>query len=99
VQHSAEGDEIRLGSALRDGTVSFWVADDGPGVAPRDAEQIFQRFARGTNGAASRDQRAGAGLGLAIVSAIAGAHGGSVTLVSEPGHGALFAVELPTGRS
>jgi two-component system OmpR family sensor kinase len=98
VQHSDDGDEIRLGSALRGGTVSFWVADNGPGVARQDAEKIFQRFARGANGAA-RDHRAGAGLGLAIVSAIAEAHGGAVTLVSEPGHGARFAVELPAGVS
>lgn len=96
VQHSADGDEIRLGSALHGGKVSFWVADNGPGVASQDAEKIFQRFARGSNGA-TRDYRAGAGLGLAIVSAIAEAHGGSVTLESPPGRGATFAVELPAG--
>jgi two-component system OmpR family sensor kinase len=96
VQHSAEGDVIRLGSARSGGLVSFWVSDSGPGVAPRDAERIFQRFTRGSDGAA-REHRAGAGLGLAIVSAIAEAHGGSVTLVSEPGRGATFAVELPAG--
>ena len=96
VQHSADGDVIRLGSALSGGRLSFWVADSGPGVAPQDAERIFQRFTRGSTGAPG-EHRAGAGLGLAIVSAIAEAHGGSVTLVSQPGQGATFAVELPAG--
>jgi signal transduction histidine kinase len=96
VQHSADGDVIRLGSAMSGGLVKFWVADSGPGVAPQDAERIFQRFARGAANKAP-EHRAGAGLGLAIVSAIAEAHGGSVSLVSEPGQGATFAVELPAG--
>jgi signal transduction histidine kinase len=60
-------------------------------VSARDIERIFQRFARG---AGQRDHR-GAGLGLAIVAAIADAHGGSVTVASTPGRGATFAVELP----
>jgi signal transduction histidine kinase len=90
VQHSGDGDEIRLGSALREGKASFWVTDTGPGVSDRDVERIFQRFVRGGG-----DHRGGAGLGLAIVAAIAGAHGGSVTVASTPGHGATFAVELP----
>jgi signal transduction histidine kinase len=92
VQHSGDGDEIRLGSSLREGKASFWVTDTGPGVSDQDIERIFQRF---TRGAGQRDHRGGAGLGLAIVAAIADAHGGSVTVASTPGRGATFAVELP----
>ncbi|MGH4016016.1 MAG: ATP-binding protein [Pseudonocardiaceae bacterium] len=100
VQHTGDGAEIRLGSALRsDGgrraTVSFWVTDTGPGVRPEDAQEIFERFSRGSTGGA-RDHRTGAGLGLAIVRAIADAHRGSVRLISAPGHGATFGIELPT---
>jgi two-component system, OmpR family, sensor kinase len=91
VQHSRDGDEIRLGSSLYGGLASFWVTDSGPGVAEQDAQRIFQRFTRGSGGG----PRTGAGLGLAIVSAIADAHGGSVKLVSTPGRGATFGLELP----
>jgi signal transduction histidine kinase len=60
------------------------VTDDGPGIAPEDAERAFGRFARlddarsrpGEKGAAEE----GAGLGLAIVKSTAEAHGGSVSL-------------------
>jgi signal transduction histidine kinase len=96
VQHTSTGDRVLVGSALLDGHVSFWVTDHGPGVSPEDVEVIFNRFARGsTDGAAAH--RAGAGLGLAIVRAIAEAHGGVVKLVSTPGEGATFGIELPGG--
>jgi two-component system, OmpR family, sensor kinase len=93
VQHTRDGDDILLGSALLDGRVSFWITDTGPGVAAEDAEVIFERFSRGSGGA--RGHRTGAGLGLAIVTAIAEAHGGTVRLVSTPGSGATFGIELP----
>ena len=73
--------------------VSFWVTDTGPGVPPEDAEAIFERFSRGSRG--SGDARPGAGLGLAIVRAIAEAHRGVVRLASTPGQGARFSIELP----
>ncbi|PXY19508.1 sensor histidine kinase [Prauserella muralis] len=92
VQHTAEGAPIRIGSVFSDGTVSFWVTDSGPGVSTEDIERIFGRFVRGEAGA--RDG-AGAGLGLAIVKAIAEAHHGTVRVLSEPGQGATFGLELP----
>ncbi len=55
------------------------VTDDGPGIAPEDAERAFGRFARLDN-ARSRTGEEGAGLGLAIVRTTAQAHGGSVSL-------------------
>jgi two-component system, OmpR family, sensor kinase len=94
VQHTRAGDTIRLGSALRDGLVSFHVADTGPGVRPEDATAIFERFSRGTSGGAAAN-RTGAGLGLSIVRAIAEAHGGRVRLRSRPGEGATFTIEVP----
>ncbi|WP_300008450.1 HAMP domain-containing sensor histidine kinase [Pseudonocardia sp.] len=98
VQHTEVGATIRIGSAVerRAGvdTVSVWVADTGPGVRAEDAEGIFERFSRGSTGGA-RSHRSGAGLGLAIVRAIAEAHGGRVRLDSVPGAGARFTIEVP----
>ncbi|MCP2259269.1 Signal transduction histidine kinase [Streptoalloteichus tenebrarius] len=92
VQHTNQGDEIRLGSARVDDRVSFWVTDTGPGVQPDEVDRIFDRFARGS---AARGDRGGAGLGLAIVRAIADAHHGRVRVRSTPGEGATFALDLP----
>jgi two-component system, OmpR family, sensor kinase len=91
VQHTDDGDPIRVGSELRDGRARLWIADEGPGIPRADQERIFERFARG----GGRRRSDGAGLGLAIVRAIAEAHGGRVILRSEPGHGASFTLEIP----
>jgi two-component system, OmpR family, sensor kinase len=100
VGHTAPGAEIGIGSALypdRNGrpAVSFWVTDTGPGVQPEDAETIFERFSRGPRPCGASGHRPGAGLGLAIVRAIAEAHHGVVRLTSLPGQGATFGIELP----
>lgn len=60
----------------------FTVHDDGPGFAPDIAAHAFERFARGDAG---RHREGGVGLGLALVEAIVASHGGTVTLISEPG--------------
>jgi signal transduction histidine kinase len=63
------------------------VEDTGPGVPLELKEQIFNPFVT--------TKKSGVGLGLAIVSKIVDAHGGSLKLVSEPGHGACFRVTFP----
>ncbi|TDB96743.1 HAMP domain-containing histidine kinase [Actinomadura sp. 7K534] len=98
VRHTGDGDTIEVGSAVRDGAVLLWVRDDGPGVAPPDAERIFERFVRGdreprpAGGAGPGD---GAGLGLAIVASIARAHDGTAHVESPPDGGARFVLTLP----
>jgi two-component system OmpR family sensor kinase len=93
VQHTEAGDRIGLGGTLVDGHARLWVHDSGPGVALDDADRIFERFARADNGSHRTE---GAGLGLAIVRAIAEAHGGQVELTSPPGDGATFTIMIPT---
>ncbi len=93
VQHTEPGDRIALGSALRGDTARLWVADSGPGVPADEQDAIFDRFHRGSD----RRRSDGAGLGLAIVRAIADAHGGRVELDSRAGHGATFTLIIPTG--
>lgn len=97
-QYSPEGSTVSLGSAfeLEDGrrVLKIWVTDRGRGVTPEEASHIFDRFRRG----ASTDQaRAGAGLGLAIVHAIADAHGGNAWVRSTPDKGATFGISIPAG--
>ncbi|MDA0136112.1 sensor histidine kinase [Solirubrobacter deserti] len=92
VQHTQDGDAIWIGTGVDGEEASLWVRDSGPGVAREDQDRIFDRFARA---AGSRRRSEGAGLGLAIVRAIADAHGGRATLSSQPGAGSTFTVVVP----
>jgi signal transduction histidine kinase len=92
VQHTDDGEPVWLGSEVDRREARLWVRDAGPGVAAEDQERIFSRFARAS---ASRRRSEGAGLGLAIVRAIAEAHGGRVMLSSRPGDGATFTIVIP----
>jgi len=67
------------------------VRDYGIGIDPADQARVFDRFER----AVSRKQFGGFGLGLWISRKIVEAHGGSISLLSEPGAGSTFSVELP----
>jgi two-component system, OmpR family, sensor kinase len=92
VQHTNPLDTIALGAALAGEEARLWVRDTGTGIAVADQERIFDRFTRGTG--AQRRYRGG-GLGLAIVRAIAEAHGGRVELESRLGEGSMFTVVVP----
>lgn len=91
-QHTTEGDVIALGSAVKDGNARLWVRDTGEGIPFAEQERIFERFARAST---SRRRSEGAGLGLAIVRAIALAHGGRIELLSRPGGGSTFTLVIP----
>ena len=95
VQHTSEEETIGVGTAVTDTEVRIWVRDTGHGVAISDQSRIFDRFVRGKD--AHRRYRGG-GLGLAIVRAIAEAHGGRVELDSRLGEGSTFTIVLPRGQ-
>ena len=69
------------------------VSDGGRGIPPADQAHLFERFVRGGDRAAR-----GAGLGLAIVRAVAEAHGGHASLESLPGSGTVVRIVLPKAR-
>jgi len=80
----------RAGSgAAGDRGVVVSVRDTGPGISREDLPHVFDRFYK------SRDSR-GSGLGLAIARNLVAAHGGEITVESEPGHGTTFRVALPS---
>ena len=73
------------------------VEDTGPGMEPEEAARMFERFYRADPARARA--RGGTGLGLSIVAAVAEAHGGSATAVSEPGAGTTVRVTLPLANT
>jgi signal transduction histidine kinase len=96
IAHTSDRDGlVRLEVARIDTErIRFSVLDDGPGIPAQDRERIFQRFHRTDAARTRRD--GGAGLGLAIVRAIAEAHGGRViAAASGNGRGARIDLELP----
>jgi two-component system sensor histidine kinase MprB len=74
---------------LHDGELT--VRDRGPGIAPSDRGQVFDRFFRSD----SARGRPGSGLGLAIVRQVAEGHGGTVAAEAATGGGALLRLRLP----
>jgi two-component system sensor histidine kinase BaeS len=81
--------DVRLRS--ENGDVALVVTDSGRGIEPDEVPHVFERFWRGRHTTGT----AGTGIGLAIVADLVAAHGGTVTLDSEPGHGSRFTVRLP----
>ncbi len=87
------GVSVRAVEGRKGTVVEIHVADRGPGIAPGDMAHIFDPFYRGKM--AVDDQIHGTGLGLSLVKRIVGAHGGTVTVKSEPGRGAEFTMRIP----
>ncbi len=93
LQHTPESATVTVRVGTDNDAAVLEVSDTGPGMAPEDAERIFERFYRAD---ASRNRGSGGtGLGLSIVAALVTAHRGTVTVHSEPGAGTTFAVRLP----
>jgi signal transduction histidine kinase len=86
-----DGGKITISVARSGGRATLEVEDTGPGVSEEYRDRLFEPFFT------LRRKGRGAGLGLAVVYAIASAHGGDVELASEPGEGARFVVRLPPG--
>jgi signal transduction histidine kinase len=109
VRHTTSDDMIQL-SVIAGGSgepARMIVADTGAGILPSELERIFDRFRTGTmpseptaDGASGTGSKGtgskGTGLGLALVRAVAHAHGGDVLVRSTPGVGSEFEVVLPT---
>jgi two-component system OmpR family sensor kinase len=93
IRHAPDGTGVMLRSYRAGDGWSFEVADRGSGVPPEYRDRLFTRFGRADD--VRTPHGSGAGLGLALSAAIAGAHGGSLELVEGVGEGATFRLHLP----
>jgi K+-sensing histidine kinase KdpD len=94
IRYSPADERVRVQVRELGSEVLVRVVDHGPGVAPADAERIFEPFQRGSLTEPAR----GAGLGLAIARGFAEANGGRVWVESHAGQGATFVLALPVAQ-
>ncbi len=92
VKFTPPGGKVSTATRFEDGQLLIEIADTGPGIPGEEKEQIFQPFYRGSHG---RRIVEGMGLGLSIARDIVIAHGGEITLDSQPGAGSRFTLRLP----
>jgi two-component system phosphate regulon sensor histidine kinase PhoR len=95
-KYSGEEKKIVISANAYEGGIRFSVTDNGVGIPIGEQRRVFDPFYQ-------VDQRlarsaSGCGLGLGIVRSIVEAHRGSVRVVSEPGQGSTFTMEIPTGK-
>ncbi|HXE06328.1 MAG TPA: ATP-binding protein [Acidobacteriaceae bacterium] len=100
VKYSPLDQPIFLTAELQNDFVAISVADRGQGIDPFEQESIFDKFYRGRSyrDPALRQHIAGTGMGLAIARAIVDAHGGTISVTSQRGHGSVFTFTLPVAR-
>jgi len=94
-QYSPPDQPIAVNAEAAGDFVMVSVADHGDGIDDPEQSLIFEKFYRG------KDQRytvQGTGMGLPIAKAIVEAHGGTISLVSQRGHGSVFSFTLPVDR-
>jgi signal transduction histidine kinase len=96
-KYSQGAKEIAVTLVAVGGEARLAVIDHGIGIPREEQARIFDRFHRVGKGLV-HDVK-GSGLGLAIVRHIAEAHGGRVTVASEPGQGSVFTLHLPLGTA
>lgn len=91
LKFAPEGGRVLVRAGAADEALVLEVVDDGPGISPTERGQLGAPFVRGA--AASGVE--GTGLGLSLVRALAGMHGGALSLHDAQGGGALVRVTLP----
>ncbi len=95
IKYSGDRRVLRMEAGLRDGNLAVSVADEGVGIPAQEQERIFEKFYR--IGRSETQGKRGSGVGLALVWHIMEAHGGRVTVESQPGRGSRFTLWFPLG--
>jgi signal transduction histidine kinase len=96
VAFSPEGGVVRLSGRRQGEWVRIEVADDGPGLTPRDLVQLLRPFSHGEGGSVRGAE--GAGLGLTVVNLLCRGMGGRLRLHSAEGRGLTASMRLPAAR-
>jgi two-component system sensor histidine kinase KdpD len=91
-KYSPAGTPIRISAESKNGFVVTSVADHGPGIDALEQNLIFDKFYRGQK---ERYAAPGTGMGLAIAKVLVEAHGGTISVVSQPGSGSVFSFSVP----
>ncbi len=97
IKYSPESPDVTIRLDVGQGRASIAVTDRGLGIDRDEQRAIFGKFVRGRAATATRVR--GTGVGLAAVKHVVDAHGGRITLESEPGRGSTFVVWLPMARA
>jgi len=88
--------QVRAIKAGSEDAVQIAIHDQGAGIPGHEIPHLFEPFFRGKRARAAQVQ--GSGLGLSLVKQVVAGHGGSIDVVSTPGAGSTFLVQLPVGR-
>jgi signal transduction histidine kinase len=91
IKYTPEAGQVTISVRREPAKALAVFSDTGMGIPAEEQDKIWTRLYRGDK---SRSQR-GLGLGLSLVKAVVQAHGGQVTVSSEPGKGSQFTVSLP----
>jgi two-component system, NtrC family, sensor histidine kinase GlrK len=97
IKFTPVGGTIHIGAVMHGGTLVIDLADTGPGIAPEDAERIFEAFYQGRR--LHGGPVGGTGIGLSVVLECVQAHGGSIERIEGEWPGAHFRVQLPLRRA
>ncbi|HMJ66101.1 MAG TPA: HAMP domain-containing sensor histidine kinase, partial [Candidatus Binatia bacterium] len=97
IKYNETDGHVTMGLRRQNGSAELTITNSGPGIAPEKLPRVFDRFFRGDPAHANHDE--GAGLGLSIAQWIARAHGGDISITSQPNSQTTVTVHLPVSQA
>jgi heavy metal sensor kinase len=95
IKYTPLGGQITLAAFTHGQLIRIEISDTGIGIAPDETDHVFERFYRSEKSRSSQ----GNGLGLSLCKTIIQAHGGCITVKSQPGNGSTFTATLPHNQN